>query len=353
MAPQKKYYTVGVSNKFSAFADNASEGGDSSGEDEVILAAPPPSKVDVEEEKPKDITSGNVQKKTPSGRKAAAQEGERRPRPSGQGREGGHPNGGFGGRGAYRGGYRGGAPRGVGGEEKETRDEMVQDGYAGFNRRGNYPRYRTRGRQGPHDRHTAAANGGRDPKKGGGGAHNWGDGNAGPADELKAEQVEGEEKKIEATEGEEQDAEKTEAEKKEEDVIDLEAYKKMLADKRQNLPSFVNSKANKKVLTDKELEAQGYKINHTKEGARVETRGEETSEDEEDGEPKKKTMNVFEYIHNGGGRVNLFPNRRRGRGGAGTGGSRGEYRGRGNSFVKSRDAPDIQDKRAFPSLGGM
>lgn len=155
----------------------------------------------------------------------------------------------------------------------------------------------------------------------------------------------------------EEEGEKEEEEK--EEVLDLEAYKKKLEEKRQNLPNFVSKKVNKKkITTDEELEAQGYTL-HVKEGKEEEEEEEDEEEsghgsDEEDDEPKKKTMNVFEYIHHGGGRVNLFPSRRRGRGGpGGRGGWRGgsgdgEYRGRGG---RSRGVSLSSSSCSSPSKG--
>ncbi|PFH31922.1 hypothetical protein BESB_024140 [Besnoitia besnoiti] len=374
MAPQRKYYTVGVSNKFSAFADNASEGGDSSGEEDVILSAPPAPTAEKENTGGRTLT-GNAGKKSGNEGVSAHHASERRPRTTTGARnerfprdENGPPRGRGGrfprgGRPAYLGG-RQGAEGEVSEETGEGQQGVVEDGYGGYSRRGNFRGGRGRGGRGGrgvHDRHTAASMGGRDPKKGGGGAHNWGDdervaaegGQEQKREEEKEKRVDGEEvEEGEKKEGEGEVAE-AEEEKKGEEVLDFEAYKKMLEGKRQNLPNFI-TKSNKKITTDQELEAEGYTL-HVKEGREEEE--EETASEEEGEEPKKKTMNVFEYIHNGGGRVNLFPSRRRGRGGpAGAQGGRGEgYRGgRGGrgGFGKSRDAPDIQDERAFPSLGG-
>ncbi|CBZ49941.1 putative nuclear RNA binding protein [Neospora caninum Liverpool] len=372
MAPQRKYYTVGVSNKFSAFADNDSEGGDSSGEEDVILSSPPaPTGETQSTGKQLSGTNAGSGKKANEG-VSAHHDSERRPRATTGGRFGREEQSGpggvnsrhgeFGGRG--RGGFRGGRfPRRNLREGNEVENEEEQ-GVEAFGQRRNFRGGRGRGgfysrgrggAQGGYDRHTPAAMGGRDPKKSGGGAHNWGDDErVAAAGEQEAEKVEEKEKREDGEEDEEKKGEEEEAveEEKKEEVLDLEAYKKMLEGKRQNLPNFIK-KSNKKITTDQELEAEGYTL-HVKEGREEE---EETTSEEEDEheEPKKKTMNVFEYIHNGGGRVNLFPGRRRGRG-AGPSGSRefrgGRGRGRGGSFVKSRDAPDIQDERAFPTLGG-
>ncbi|KFG28052.1 hyaluronan/mRNA-binding family protein [Toxoplasma gondii VAND] len=371
MAPQRKYYTVGVSNKFSAFADNDSEGGDSSGEEDVILSSPPVPTAETQStgKQLSGTNAGSAAGKKANEGVSAHHDSERRPRASAGGRYGredqsaanAYRQGEFGGRG--RGGQRGRFPRRnfVQGEENEENVEQTfgvrRGNFRGGRGRGGFY---SRGRGGVQgDRHTAAAMGGRDPKKGGGGAHNWGDDErVAAAGEQEVEKTEEEkEKRQDSEEAEEEKKggeEDVEEEKKDEEVLDLEAYKKMLEGKRQNLPNFIK-KSNKKITTDQELEAQGYTL-HVKEGREEEEEETASEEEDEHAEPKKKTMNVFEYIHNGGGRVNLFPSRRRGRGGAGPSGSRefrgGRGRGRGGSFVKSRDAPDIQDERAFPTLGG-
>lgn len=160
------------------------------------------------------------------------------------------------------------------------------------------------------------------------------------------------------------------------EMLDLDAYRAEQRAKRANLPQ-VNpvAKAGTKIATVKELEAQGY-TRHVKRsedegsgGDEEDSSEDETDSDEERNDRKKKTMNVYEYIHNEGGRVRLFPGRRGGRGGGPPGSDRRSPRGGGamrgggsregpagfgsrrGRYPKGKDAPDIQDERAFPKLG--
>lgn len=161
------------------------------------------------------------------------------------------------------------------------------------------------------------------------------------------------------------------------EMLDLDAYRAEQRAKRLNLPEVsTNMKTGTKITTVKELEAQGYSKHVKRSEDEEDSEEEESSEEESDREDdradrKKKTMNVYEYIHNEGGRVRLFPERRGGRGGGLTGGERRSPRGgasaglraggsregptafgsRRGRLLKGKDAPDIQDERAFPKLG--
>lgn len=143
----------------------------------------------------------------------------------------------------------------------------------------------------------------------------------------------------------------------EEETMDLDTYKRMQEEKRANLPSFVSAEEGpKKINTDKELEAQGYVrvVREEEEGSRSNEEGQDNREDR----PKKKSVNLYEYVHIEGGRIPSF-GRRGGRGGAGRGGPRDERvrRGGGRSFRGGRGsreaaaAPDLRDTQAFPTLG--
>ena len=150
------------------------------------------------------------------------------------------------------------------------------------------------------------------------------------------------------------------------EMLDLDAYRAEQRAKRANLPQASPvSKTGTKIATVKELEAQGY-TKHVKRSEDEESDDEEddsseeeTDSDEDQPDRKKKTvsllvneqllaglhsicltfffvevslswqMNVYEYIHNEGGRVRLFPGRRGGRGGAPAGGDRRSPRGGG------------------------
>lgn len=134
-------------------------------------------------------------------------------------------------------------------------------------------------------------------------------------------------------------------------TIDLDTYKKMQAEKRVNLPTFVSGSASSKPIeTDKELAAQGYV--RIARGGDADTEGapEESAETRED-RPKKKSINLYEYVHIEGGRVPSF-SRRGGRGGARGGRDDRVKRGGGPRGTRSREsAPDLKDTQAFPNLG--
>lgn len=141
----------------------------------------------------------------------------------------------------------------------------------------------------------------------------------------------------------------------EEEAIDLETYKRMQEEKRANLPSFVSADgAPKKINTDKELEAQGYVrvVREEDDGARSNEEGQDNREDK----PKKKSVNLYEYVHIEGGRIPSF-GRRGGRGGAARGGPRDDRLRRGGGGPRSARtkesaaAPDLRDTQAFPTLG--
>eukprot|EP00921_Rhytidocystis_pertsovi_P013704 GHVQ01022253.1.p1 GENE.GHVQ01022253.1~~GHVQ01022253.1.p1 ORF type:complete len:135 (+),score=35.93 GHVQ01022253.1:351-755(+) len=120
--------------------------------------------------------------------------------------------------------------------------------------------------------------------------------------------------------------------------------------------------------TDRELEKEGYE-KYVKENSEEDESEEEDEEEmnthrdeDESGRRRNKAVNVYEYIAKEGGRVRLFqgPRGSRGRGG-GRGGGDDRGRGRGNGGPgrggsgeqnKRRDAPDLEDTRAFPSLRG-
>lgn len=139
----------------------------------------------------------------------------------------------------------------------------------------------------------------------------------------------------------------------EEPAIDLDTYKKMQAEKRANLPTFVSASASSKPIeTDKELAAQGYV--RLERGGDADTEGvhEDSPEARED-RPKKKSINLYEYVHIEGGRVPSFS--RRGSRGGGRGGARDDRPRRGGAgprAPRSREtAPDLKDTQAFPTLG--
>lgn len=139
-------------------------------------------------------------------------------------------------------------------------------------------------------------------------------------------------------------------EEPEEETIDLDTYKKMQAEKRVNLPTFVSASASSKPIeTDKELAAQGYvRLERAGDGD-MEGSPEESPETRED-RPKKKSINLYEYVHIEGGRVPSF-SRRGGRGG-GRGGRDDRPRRGAPRGSRSREvAPDLKDTQAFPTLG--
>lgn len=136
----------------------------------------------------------------------------------------------------------------------------------------------------------------------------------------------------------------------EEAAIDLETYKKQLAERRANLPNFVASAAAAKPLeTEKELEAQGYvRLQRGPEGE-GDGIGEEGAEVRED-RPKKKSVNLYEYVQNEGGRLPSF-GRRGGRNNAARGGRDDKEKRQRQPRIHRETAPDLRDTQAFPTLG--
>ncbi|OEH76181.1 nuclear RNA binding protein [Cyclospora cayetanensis] len=342
MAPQK-YYTVGVSNKFAAFGADSDA---SSDEGEVILSAPPPTATDP------------LQQQQPS--------------------RGGAFGGDLRGSGGARGGRRqeGAAPEGAADEAALASGLSPQEGDGIQRRRGTG--FRGRGGRGgvaggplfgrrEFDRHSATGRG-RETKKQGAGGHNWGheeaENHPQKAETLLAEDAatkepgsQGEEVQEEGEGKEGAAVVQQQPAAEEEATIDLDTYKKIQAEKRANLPTFVStSGVPKQIETDKELSAQGYVRLERGGEADTEGAGEESLESRED-KPKKKSINLYEYVHIEGGRVPSF-GRRGGRGG-GRGGSGSGHRDdrakRGGGYSRgsrSREAaPDLKDTQAFPTLG--
>lgn len=352
MAPQK-YYTVGVSNKFAAFGADS----DASSDGEVILSAPPV--VAVEQQQQQQPGAAVTKKKEQQQQQQVSPQRER------HGKAPRSTRGGFGGEG--RGAYRGsrGRPEVAAEASEEVQGEQLSpnDGDGGHRRRGGFRGRRGGGPAGPfvprreYDRHSATGRG-REVKKQGAGGHNWGQ------DEFEQQPQKSETMLTEETavkvegqqEGDgEENAEAKEGapavqEVQEEPTIDLDTYKKMQAEKRMNLPTFVSAGASSKPIeTDKELAAQGYVRLERSGEADTEGLPEEGAETRED-RPKKKSINLYEYVHIEGGRVPSF-SRRGGRGGRG--GARDERPRRGAPRgPRSRDsAPDLKDTQAFPNLG--
>ncbi|KAL8431932.1 hypothetical protein Efla_002769 [Eimeria flavescens] len=215
------------------------------------------------------------------------------------------------------------------------------------------------------DRHSGTGRS-HEAKKHGAGGHNWGQNDSEnhfqKSDSLLAEEKaikeEGaQEPRETAEEGEEKEGAPAAAVEEEEPTMDLDTYKKMQAEKRANLPTFVSASASSKPIeTDKELAAQGY-VRLTKGGDEEAEESHEESPNTREDRPKKKSINLYEYVHIEGGRVPSFGRR------GGRGGSRGgrEERGRrggapggapANRAPRSREsAPDLKDTQAFPTLG--
>lgn len=366
MAPQK-YYTVGVSNKFAAFGADSDA---SSDEGEVILAAPP--SIPTEQQQQQQQGSAALKKKeAPQQQQQVSPQRERQ-----RGRAPRSSRGGFSGEG--HGAYRGSRGRpevaGEASEELHGVQAAPLEGDGGHRRRGGF-----RGRRGgggppggllgapsaprrEYDRHSATGRG-REIKKQGAGGHNWGqEDHENQPQKVEAilaeEQAVKEEGQQEPEAAEEQQGGKEGApipqEVEQEPTIDLDTYKKMQAEKRANLPTFVSGSASSKPIeTDKELAAQGYiRIDR---GGDADTEGgpEESPETRED-RPKKKSINLYEYVHIEGGRVPSF-SRRGGRGGGRGGKEEGVRRGGGGGGPRSgrgrESAPDLKDTQAFPNLG--
>ncbi|KAL8271612.1 hypothetical protein Esti_004468 [Eimeria stiedai] len=359
MAPQK-YYTVGVSNKFAAFGADS----DASSDGEIILAAPPPAASEQQQQQ----QSGHAARKTDS------QQHHHRPSPQRerQGRPGRGTRGGFGGEG--RGAFRG--ARGRSEVPAETAEEayglqvLPEEGDNAHRRRGGF-----RGRRGgppgsagapaayprrEFDRHSGTGRS-HEAKKHGAGGHNWGQTEA-ENHPQKSETLLAEEQTVKeeggAPEGgvtveQEEGKEGAGAVEQDEPTIDLDTYKRMQAEKRLNLPTFVSASASsKRIETDKELAAQGY--------VRLSKGGDEEGEDSpgdnaeaREDRPKKKSISIYEYVHIEGGRVPSFA-RRGGRGGSrgGRGVDDRAKRGGGARAPRTREsAPDLKDTQAFPTLG--
>eukprot|EP00920_Eleutheroschizon_duboscqi_P042108 GHVT01100829.1.p1 GENE.GHVT01100829.1~~GHVT01100829.1.p1 ORF type:complete len:318 (+),score=56.86 GHVT01100829.1:355-1308(+) len=257
-----------------------------------------------------------------------------------------------------------GRASGRGGRSPNTGEDDWGTGFDGNRDSGRGRGRGGRGRGRDYDRHSGTGRG-RELKKGGAGGHNWGNEDeewtVNPEGKKPNAGSEGETspKVGETLEGEEGEKEAVPEEEKEPEMIDLETYKAMMAAKATDLPLFVKSKPGAKITTEKDLTSQGY-ILHVKEKDADETSSEEESdeegEDDDEDSPRKKKLNVYEYIHNQGGRVRLFNRPRGGRGGRGGRGaaeSSPQIRGRGGRAMtpSQRDAPDIRDERAFPSLG--
>ncbi|XP_026193536.1 RGG repeats nuclear RNA binding protein A [Cyclospora cayetanensis] len=360
MAPQK-YYTVGVSNKFAAFGADSDA---SSDEGEVILSAPPPTATDpLQQQQP---SAAAAKKKQQQQQQQVSPQRERQGRGPSRGR-GGAFGGDLRGSGGARGGRRqeGAAPEGAADEAALASGLSPQEGDGIQRRRGTG--FRGRGGRGgvaggplfgrrEFDRHSATGRG-RETKKQGAGGHNWGHEEA-ENHPQKAETLLAEDSatKEPGSQGEEVQEEQQPA-AEEEATIDLDTYKKIQAEKRANLPTFVStSGVPKQIETDKELSAQGYVRLERGGDADTEGAGEESLESRED-KPKKKSINLYEYVHIEGGRVPSF-GRRGGRGG-GRGGSGSGHRDdrakRGGGYSRgsrSREAaPDLKDTQAFPTLG--
>lgn len=358
MAPQK-YYTVGVSNKFAAFGADSDA---SSDEGEVILSSPPP--IATEQQQQQQGAAASKKKEQQLQQQVSPQR-ER------HGRAPRSTRAGFGeGRGAYRGSRGRPEVTAEASEEVYGAQLSAQDGEGGHRRRGGI-----RGRRGgppgaggppfprrEFDRHSATGRG-RETKKQGAGGHNWGqeesENHPVKSEVVLAEDVASKEQISQdaqtAEEGEVKEvapAPQDEVEE-EEPTIDLDTYKKMQAEKRANLPTFVPASASSKPIeTDKELAAQGYV--RLERGGDADTEGapEESPETRED-RPKKKSINLYEYVHIEGGRVPSFS--RRGPRGGGRGGARDDRPRRGGAgprAPRSREvAPDLKDTQAFPTLG--
>ncbi|KAL8444088.1 hypothetical protein Emed_006375 [Eimeria media] len=363
MAPQK-YYTVGVSNKFAAFGGDS----DASSDGEIILPAPPPAASEQQQQQ---------QQSNAAARKNEPQQ-QHRPRPSPQqrerqGRPGRGTRGGFGGEG--RGAYRG--PRGRSELPAETTEEtyglqvLPEEGDNAHRRRGGF-----RGRRGgppgsagapgvyprrEFDRHSGTGRS-HEAKKHGAGGHNWGQTEA-ENHPQKSETFLNEEQTVkeegaaqeegESAEQQEEGKEGVAAVEEEEPTIDLDTYKRMQAEKRVNLPTFVSASASSKPIeTDKELAAQGY-VRLSKGGDEEDDNSPGDNAEAREDRPKKKSINLYEYVHIEGGRVPSFA-RRGGRGGSrgGRGTDDRARRGGAPRAPRTREsAPDLKDTQAFPTLG--
>ncbi|KAF8819854.1 hypothetical protein IE077_003883 [Cardiosporidium cionae] len=204
---------------------------------------------------------------------------------------------------------------------------------------------------------------GREMKKDGAGRHNWGSSDKYPENHIENDLM--------ATHGNSDvsiqrkshldfSQEKTKLESPvvsenlvESNMIDLVAWKMQQAAKRVNAPAPVSKSAENNIDLIKEFESEGF-IRYVKEqnisdGIQKDSiYAAAVSEEKEN--RKKKTVNAYEYLYKEQGHVALFPNHR-GRGRRGLRGNRSDRFGESKQFeYPGRDAPDLKDSRAFPSL---
>eukprot|EP00922_Rhytidocystis_sp_ex-Travisia-forbesii_P028318 GHVS01041560.1.p1 GENE.GHVS01041560.1~~GHVS01041560.1.p1 ORF type:complete len:356 (+),score=82.08 GHVS01041560.1:172-1239(+) len=354
MAVQRHEYTVECANKFAGFDSDAHISSD----DEFVMTNRPTATSKVVVVSPATTVTSPTNRFSARGGKARGGRGTGdRPR---------------------RGGYAA-RDEPSGGERRQRGPAINADGWGDSqsptterafpadreSRRDPYPSRRPRTGARLFDKQTAGGRrGSREMKKSGGGGHNWGnegvdfgaeEQDKSPTTPPAAATTDWASPKEEETPEVEADAVKPVEEVKapsaedkqpeEEVTIDLSEYKRQLRERRQNLPCYVKTAASTAELTtERDLQIEGYE-KYVKEDEEEE----EEEEEENPDKPKKKTLNVYEYMHNEGCRVRLF--QRGGRGGRGRGGSSGQ---RGTSHkhmdASGRDAPNLEDTRAFPTL---
>jgi len=394
----KSVYTVETRNKFSFLDDEASDS------DRILPSMPDTGKGNQATSR---HLAGTAAKKPIANEPPANEESVRTSRGGGRrGRGGFSPEEGregrggsrVGGRGGYRDfpeegrpprggrgeGFRGGAYRGGGGPPKGDRpEEEIEEGgrispardrgrrgggYRGGRGggRGGYGdrTERTRqdfavGRDREFDRHSGTGRG-FEMKKGGGGAHNWGNttGDETPTEDKTIDTTSDmvnqsptrspyhrdELSKDKVAEGEENVV--SEIKPQEPVQIDVTEYKRQQEAKRANLPKLPSGQARTISATDMENEGYAIYVKPTAFGNVVEV--EQTSEKEDDADkPKKKElkMSIFEYAEMSGVKM---PNKRRGGRVAGRGdfnrGDRTENRDRFDNRGERAEVREREDK---------
>jgi len=181
---------------------------------------------------------------------------------------------------------------------------------------------------------------GKEIKKGGGGARNWG------SDKADA-------KKMEGTINEDEVKEDKASELTEEEAVEETPVKEKPEDKTITFADYMAAKGKKEENTVRELEDEfkGFSASaKVEEDFLVMGGGKQKKNKKKKDSEKKKVEVGFRVANPNSGRGDRDRSGRGGRGGRGRGGRDGRGRGRGRSGRGRNSGLNVQDETAFPSL---